>query len=295
MSAETASLQPLSTGQPVSRRRPILGWHLHDGIVVGKRNLIQTVRVPELLFFSLVQPVIFVLMFAYVFGGAIPVPGATGESSAEAYRAYLIPGIFAQTVAFAAASSTVGIAEDMHKGIIDRFRSLPMKASAVLFGRTFADAARMILVLTVLTITGLIVGWRINNGFFSALLAYALLLLFAYVVAWIGSWVGLYMPNPETANTAGLIWLFPLTFVSNAFVPLAGMPEALQAVAAWNPLSAMTLACRELFGNPTGLATGERTYWSLEHPELYTILSCTLLLLIFVPLAVRKYRRTTAR
>ncbi len=295
MSAETASLKPLSTGQPVRRRRPIFGWHLHDGIVVGKRNLIQTVRVPELLFFSLVQPVIFVFMFAYVFGGAIPVPGATGESGAEAYRAYLIPGIFAQTVAFAAASSTVGIAEDMHKGIIDRFRSLPMKASAVLFGRTFADAARMILVLTVLTVTGLIVGWRINNGFPSALLAYALLLLFAYVVAWIGSWVGLYMPNPETANTAGLIWLFPLTFVSNAFVPLAGMPEGLQAVAAWNPLSAMTLACRELFGNPTGLATGERTYWSLENPELYTILSCSLLLLIFVPLAVRKYRRTTAR
>lgn len=291
----TTSIKPLSTGEPKKRSRPILGWHLHDGLVVGKRNLIQTVRVPELLFFSLVQPVIFVLMFAYVFGGAIPVPGASGEAGAEAYRAYLIPGIFAQTVAFAAASSTVGIAEDMHKGIIDRFRSLPMKASAVLFGRTFADAARMILVLTVLTITGLFVGWRINDGFFNAVAAYLLLLLFAYVVAWIGSWIGLYMPNPETANTAGLIWLFPLTFISNAFVPLAGMPAGLQAVAAWNPLSALTLACRELFGNPTGIATGENTYWSLQHPELYTILSCGVLLAIFVPLAVRKYRRTTAR
>ncbi|HAM22871.1 MAG TPA: ABC transporter [Actinobacteria bacterium] len=295
MSATSATVEPLSTGKPIPRSRPLLGWHLHDGIVVGKRNLIQTIRVPELLFFSLVQPVIFVLMFAYVFGGAIPVPGASGEAGAEAYRAYLIPGIFAQTVAFAAASSTVGIAEDMHKGLIDRFRSLPMKASAVLFGRTFADAARMILVLTVLTITGLVVGWRINDGFINAVFAYALLLLFAYVVAWIGSWIGLYMPNPETANTAGLIWLFPLTFVSNAFVPLAGMPAGLQAVAAWNPLSALTLSCRELFGNPTGLATGERTYWSLQNPELYTLLSCALLLAIFVPLAVRKYRRTTAR
>lgn len=295
MSATSATVEPLSTGKPIPRSRPLLGWHLHDGIVVGKRNLIQTIRVPELLFFSLVQPVIFVLMFAYVFGGAIPVPGASGEAGAEAYRAYLIPGIFAQTVAFAAASSTVGIAEDMHKGLIDRFRSLPMKASAVLFGRTFADAARMVLVLTVLTITGLVVGWRINNGFINAVFAYALLLLFAYVVAWIGSWIGLYMPNPETANTAGLIWLFPLTFVSNAFVPLAGMPAGLQAVAAWNPLSALTLSCRELFGNPTGLATGERTYWSLQNPELYTLLSCALLLAIFVPLAVRKYRRTTAR
>ena len=295
MSATSATVEPLSTGKPIPRSRPLLGWHLHDGIVVGKRNLIQTIRVPELLFFSLVQPVILVLMFAYVFGGAIPVPGASGEAGAEAYRAYLIPGIFAQTVAFAAASSTVGIAEDMHKGLIDRFRSLPMKASAVLFGRTFADAARMILVLTVLTITGLVVGWRINDGFINAVFAYALLLLFAYVVAWIGSWIGLYMPNPETANTAGLIWLFPLTFVSNAFVPLAGMPAGLQAVAAWNPLSALTLSCRELFGNPTGLATGERTYWSLATPELYTLLSCALLLAIFVPLAVRKYRRTTAR
>lgn len=291
----TTTLEPLSTGEPQKRSRPVLGWHLHDGLVVGKRNLIQTIRVPELLFFSLVQPVIFVLMFAYVFGGAIPVPGTSGEAGAEAYRAYLIPGIFAQTVAFAAASSTVGIAEDMHKGIIDRFRSLPMKASAVLFGRTYADAARMILVLTVLTITGLVVGWRINNGFANAVLAYLLLLLFAYVVAWIGSWIGLYMPNPETANTAGLIWLFPLTFISNAFVPLAGMPAGLQAVAAWNPLSALTLACRELFGNPTGLAPGEEIYWSLANPELYTLLSCGVLLAIFVPLAVRKYRRTTAR
>lgn len=291
----TTSVPPLSTGVPEKRSRPVLGWHLHDGLVVGKRNLIQTVRVPELLFFSLVQPVIFVLMFAYVFGGAIPVPGASGEAGAEAYRAYLIPGIFAQTVAFAAASSTVGIAEDMHKGIIDRFRSLPMKASAVLFGRTFADAARMILVLTVLTITGLVVGWRIDNGVLNAVLAYALLLLFAYVVAWIGSWIGLYMPNPETANTAGLIWLFPLTFISNAFVPLAGMPAGLQAVAAWNPLSALTLACRELFGNPTGLAPGENIYWSLANPELYTLISCAVLLVIFIPLSVRKYRRTTAR
>ncbi|MFA7265873.1 MAG: ABC transporter permease [Candidatus Nanopelagicales bacterium] len=291
----TTSLQPLTTGTPEKRSRPLLGWHLHDGLVVGKRNLIQTIRVPELLFFSLVQPVIFVLMFAYVFGGAIPVPGASGEAGAEAYRAYLIPGIFAQTVAFAAASSTVGIAEDMHKGIIDRFRSLPMKASAVLFGRTYADAARMILVLAVLTITGLVVGWRINNGIANAVLAYLLLLLFAYVVAWIGSWIGLYMPNPETANTAGLIWLFPLTFISNAFVPLAGMPSGLQAIAAWNPLSALTLACRELFGNPTGLAPGEEIYWSLANAELYTLLSCGVLLAIFVPLAVRKYRRTTAR
>lgn len=294
MSAADATVATgAGTGTPVKRSRPPLGWHLADGITVGKRNLIQTVRVPELLFFSLVQPVIFVLMFAYVFGGAIPIPGS--EGGAEAYRQYLIPGIFGQTVAFAAAASTVGIAEDMHKGIIDRFRSLPMKASAVLFGRTFADAARMILVLIVLSLTGLLVGWRINNGAIDAFYAYCLLLLFAYTVAWIGAWVGLYMPNPETANTAGLLWLFPVTFISNAFVPLAGMPQGLQIIAAWNPLSAMVLATRELFGNDTGMTTQTQGYWSLEHPVAYTLISCAVLLAIFIPLAVRKYRNTTSR
>ena len=149
-----------------------------------------------------------------------------GDAAENAYRQYLMPGIFGQTVAFAAASSTVGLAEDMHKGLIDRFRALPMSPPAVLLGRTFADASRQILVLFVLSVTGYLVGWRINNGLFNAIWAYALLLLFAYTVAWIGSWIGLYMPNPETANTAGLVWLFPLTFLSNAFVPISWMPSS---------------------------------------------------------------------
>ena len=272
--------------------RPLFGWLLHDGLVVTKRNLIQTLRVPELLFFSLVQPVIFVLMFAYVFGGAIPIPG---DESGDAYRQYLVPGIFGQTVAFAAAASTVGLSEDMHKGIIDRFRSLPMAASAVLFGRTTADAVRQVLVLVVLSVTGYVVGWRINDGVANALAAYALLLLFAYTVAWIGAWVGLYMPNPETANTAGLIWLFPLTFLSNAFVPLAGMPTVIRTIAEWNPVSSLVLACRELFGNPTGIVPQlESAAWPMQHPIAYTLISCTLLVALFAPLAVRRYRRTTA-
>jgi ABC transporter DrrB family efflux protein len=267
-------------------RRPFYGWLLHDGFVVTRRNLIQTIRVPEVIFFSLVQPVIFVLMFAYVFGGAIPVPGS---DAADAYRQYLVPGIFGQTVAFAAAASTVGLAEDMHKGIIDRFRSLPMTASAVLVGRTTADALRQVLVLVVLSITGYVVGWRINDGILNAMFAYALLLLFAYTVAWIGSWVGLYMPNPETANTAGLIWLFPLTFLSNAFVPINGMPPVLQTIAEWNPVSSVVLSARELFGNPTGIPSDA---WPMQNPELYTILSCAVLIAVFAPLAVRRYRRS---
>ena len=272
-----------------ARRRPIYGWTIHDGFVVARRNLIQTIRVPELLFFSLVQPVIFVLLFAYVFGGAIPIPGDTAE---DAYRQYLMPGIFGQTVAFAAASSTVGLAEDMHKGLIDRFRALPMAPGGVLIGRTLADAVRQILVLFVLSVTGYLVGWRIDNGLLNAIWAYALLLLFAYTVAWIGAWIGLYMPNPETANTAGLVWLFPLTFLSNAFVPINALPGWLQVVAAWNPISALVLACRELFGNPTGI---QPDYWPLQHAELYTLLSCVVLIAVFATLAVRRYMHTTSR
>ncbi|MBI1351031.1 MAG: ABC transporter permease [Actinomycetales bacterium] len=272
-----------------ARRRPFYGWTIHDGLVVARRNLIQTIRVPELLFFSLVQPVIFVLLFAYVFGGAIPIPG---DAATDAYRQYLMPGIFGQTVAFAAASSTVGLAEDMHKGLIDRFRALPMAPGGVLIGRTLADATRQILVLFVLSITGYLVGWRIDNGLLNAIWAYALLLLFAYTVAWIGAWIGLYMPNPETANTAGLVWLFPLTFLSNAFVPLNSLPGWLQVVAAWNPISALVLACRELFGNPTGI---QPDYWPLQHAELYTLLSCITLIAIFATLAVRRYMHTTSR
>jgi len=282
-------MSTLTSSIPVARTRPFYGWTLHDGIVVARRNLIQTIRVPELLFFSLVQPVIFVLLFAYVFGGAIPIPGDTAEN---AYRQYLMPGIFGQTVAFAAASSTVGLAEDMHKGLIDRFRALPMAPPAVLLGRTFADAARQVLVLFVLSVTGYIVGWRIEDGLLNAILAYALLLLFAYTVAWIGAWIGLYMPNPETANTAGLVWLFPMTFLSNAFVPINSLPGWLQVVAAWNPISALVLACRELFGNPTGI---QPDYWPLQNPVLYTLLSCTVLILVFATLSVRRYRRTTSR
>jgi ABC-type multidrug transport system permease subunit len=167
-----------------------------------------------------------------------------------------------------------------------------MSPPAVLLGRTFADATRQILVLVVLSITGYLVGWRINNGLLDALWAYALLLLFAYTVAWIGAWVGLYMPNPETANTAGLIWLFPLTFLSNCFVPINSLPGWLQTFAAWNPISALVLSCRELFGNPTGI---QPDYWPLHNAELYTLLSCTVLIAIFATLAVRRYMHSTSR
>lgn len=275
-----------------TRKRPLVGWAIHDGLVVSRRNLIQTVRVPELLFFSLVQPVMFVLLFAYVFGGAIPIPGTNPADATEAYRSYLMPGIFGQTVAFAAAASAVGLAEDMRRGIIDRFRSLPMSHGAVLFGRTLADAVRQILVLTVLSITGFLVGWRITGGVVDAIAAYLLLLLFAYAIAWVGATIGLSSPNPEVASTAGLIWLFPLTFLSNAFVPISSMPSWLQAVAAYNPISTLVLATRELFGNPTG---PQPDYWPLQHAALYTLLSCVVIIAVFSVLASRAFSRASSR
>ncbi len=282
----SAATQIDTSGRAPLLRRPFYGWALHDGFVVTKRNLLQIPRVPELLFFSLVQPVIFVLLFAYVFGGAIPVPGG------GSYREYLIPGVFGQTVAFAAAGVTVGLSEDMHKGIVDRFRSLPMAASGVLIGRSLADLIRTVLVLIVLSLTGLLVGWGIHTSPQEALAGYGILLLFAFAMIWVGAWVGLHMPSPEVANTAGLAWLFPLTFLSNAFVPIEGMPGWLQVVAEWNPISAVVLSARELFGNPTGIPGDS---FPMTHPEFYAVLSCVVLLAVFVPLSVRKYRRSTSK
>jgi ABC transporter DrrB family efflux protein len=180
----------------------------------------------------------------------------------------------------------------MSTGLIDRFRSLPMASGAVLIGRTFADAARQILVLLVLSITGLLVGWRITGGFWNAVGAYALLLLFAYAVSWVGAYIGLSMRSVETASTAGLIWLFPLTFLSNAFVPISSMPTWLQTIASYNPISTLVLATRELFGNPTGI---QPDYWPMNNPVLYTIGSCLLVVAIFATISIRKYKRTTAK
>jgi ABC transporter DrrB family efflux protein len=279
---------------PVYANRPLLGWTVHDSLITARATILASFRIPEALFFSLVQPVIFVLLFAYVFGGAIPIPGADPTSAPDAslYRQYLMPGIFGQTVAFAAAASTVGLAEAMQKGIIDRYRALPMSQPAALIGNTLANALRQILVLTVLSITGYIVGWRINDGILNAIVAYLLLLLFAYTVTWVGAYVGLSVPNTETANTAGLIWIFPLTFLSNAFVPITALPTWLQYFAAYNPISTLVLATRELFGNPIGI---QPDFWPLQNPILYTVLSCVLVIAIFAPLAVRKFRTAASR
>jgi ABC-2 type transport system permease protein len=286
MSMSTTS-HHTSAQEAAAAYRPAMGWLMHDTIAVARRHVLKTTRVPETLFFALVQPVIFVVLFAFVFGGSINV----GEGGAQVYREFLIPGIFAQTVAFAIAGITVGIAEDAQKGIMDRFRSLPMRPAAVLSGHTAAALVQNALVLVMLTITGLIVGWRIRGSVVDAIAAYALLLLFAYALTWLGALVGLSVPDPQVAGTAGLVWIFPLTFVSSAFTPTANMPDWLATFAVWNPVSCLALAVRELFGNPTPFV-GD------TFPEQNAILMATLwgfaLLAVFAPLAVRKYRRSVA-
>src|SRR3954468_13178393 len=213
-----------------------------DAAVITKRNLIKIKRVPDLLVFTTLSPIMFVLLFAYVFGGAIPIAGI-------GYRQFLIAGIFAQTVVFGATFTGYSIAEDLQKGIIDRFRSLPMAPSAVLFGRTLADVVTNVVSLTVMGLTGLIVGWRIHTGFFSAMAGFLLLLAFAYAVSWIMATVGLAVRTPEVVNNASFIVIFPLTFVANTFVPLETFPPVLRTFAEWNPLSSVVQAARNLFGN----------------------------------------------
>ncbi len=262
---------------------------LSDGFVVAKRNLIKIKRVPDLIVFTTLSPIMFVLLFAYVFGGAID-PAGGGER----YREFLIAGIFAQTVVFGATITGAGLAEDVKKGIIDRFRSLPMSPSAVLTGRTLSDVVNNVIVLIVMGLTGLIVGWRIRNSVWEALLAVLLLLVFAYAISWVMAWVGMLVPSPEVVNNASFVVIFPLTFIANTFVPLETLPGPLQTFAAWNPVSAVTQAARTLFGN-TSPDAPEPTSWALQNPELYTVIWSLLVLVVFVPLANAQYRRSTSR
>jgi ABC transporter DrrB family efflux protein len=260
---------------------------LRDGAIVARRNLIKIKRVPELLVFTTLSPIMFILLFAYVFGSAINIPGV-------GYREFLIPGIFAQTVIFGATITGAGLAEDMQKGIIERFRSLPMSRSAVLVGRTASDVLNNVIVIVVMSLTGLVVGWRIHTSFLEAAAGFLLLLLFAYAVSWIMAWVGMIVPSPEVVQQASFMVIFPLTFVANTFVPTNGFPGPLRAIANWNPVSAVTEAARELFGNTSPLLPPPQD-WPLQHPVLYTLIWVVILLVVFIPLAGHQYRRAASR
>ncbi|WP_406272660.1 ABC transporter permease [Streptomyces sp. NBC_00191] len=264
---------------------------INDSLVVAKRNLIRMTRIPEMIIFGMIQPIMFVVLFSYVFGGSISVPGS--GLSAAGYREFLMAGIFAQTVTFATAGAGAGIADDMHKGLIDRFRSLPMARGAVLTGRTLADLVQTALTLVVLAIVAVLVGWRTHENFGKVLAGFGLLLLLGYAFSWIGALIGLSVRTPEAATSGGLIWLFPLTFISNAFVPSENMPTFLQTLANWNPFSATVQACRELFGNlPPNYPVSDA--WPMQHAVWASLIWSVLIIVVFRTLAVRKYRSATA-
>lgn len=259
---------------------------ISDALVITKRQLLQLARIPEVLIFSTIQPVMFVLLFRFVFGGSID----TGQPGG--YVQLLMPGIFVQTVAFTLASTASGLAEDMKKGLIDRFRSLPISRGAVVIGRTFGDALLNILVLVVMALAGFAVGWRPTSGVLKISLAFIFLFAFGYALSWIGIYVGLVVKEARTVQAAGFLVTFPLTFLSNAFAPTTAMPRALQYVAEWNPVSSMVAACRQLFGMKNEFGATANS-WPSQHPLETSLLYMVLLMAIFIPLSIRKYKNTS--
>ena len=254
-------------------------WLVADLLTMMERNLVRYVRLPQLLVFSTIQPVMFLLLFTYVFGGAIH----TGIN----YIQYLLPGILVQTCVFGAIQTGVGLTEDLQKGLIDRFKSLPMARSAVLMGRTLTDMMRNIFVILLMLVVGYCIGFRIEGTFADAVTAFALLLYFGFAFSWISATIGMLVRNTETAQVAGFIWVFPLVFASSVFVPIASMPEWLQAFANINPISMTVNAVRMLLlGNAPSQLELVRTVagafgWVAG------------ILIVFIPLAVYLYRRTS--
>jgi ABC-2 type transport system permease protein len=272
-SGASATLQPAAG--------TALGRFFSDGWIATRRNLMKIIRVPDILAFTLLQPIMFVLLFTYVFGAAIDIPNSD-------YTSFLMAGIFAQTVVFGSTYSGSAMAQDLKDGIIDRFRTLPMNGAAVLIGRTNGDLVINALSMLVMMATGFVVGWRVTSSppeFFAGV---ALLLMFAYAFSWLMAFLGMMVRTPEIINNVSFLVLFPLTFISNAFVPSENLPTPLRIVAEWNPVSALVQSARELFGNvPPGAPVGDA--WTAQNPIATVLLGITLLLAVFVPLSIRKF------
>ena len=250
---------------------------ISDTLVLAKRNFLRIPRAPDLLLSFTVQPIMFVLLFAYVFGGAIPTPG-------HSYIDFLIPGILVQTMSFGGFVTAMGIAEDLRKGLIDRFRSLPMSRSAVLAGRTLADVLTNAISITVMLVVGVIIGFGFESPFLHVVAGILLLLLFGYAFSWVFAFIGLSSSSPEASQSFGFLLIFPLTFVSSAFVPVEAMPGAVQAFAEVNPFTPTVNAMRALFlGAPAGNTIWGAVLWSIG------------IAVVFAFLSVARYKRAAAR
>ena len=254
---------------------------IRASMVVVWRNLIHIKRMPEMLMDVTVQPIMFVLLFAYVFGASIDVPGG--------YREFLLPGIMAQTIVFSAMIVAIGLTNDLEKGIVDRFKSLPISRASVLIGRSISSLIHSSIGIAVMAVTGLLIGWRIRNGVLDGATAFLLILLFGFAMIWLGIWVGSVLKTTEAVQGVMFTVMFPLTFLANTFAPTANMPTWLRVLAEWNPISALTQACRNLWGN--GAPAGASAAWPLHHPVGVSIAWSIGLTLIFAPLALRAFRK----
>jgi ABC-2 type transport system permease protein len=277
----------MTTVERATAGSPSLGNWFSDGWITTRRNLIKIKRVPDILVFTTLQPIMFVLLFSYVYEGVIDIPGSS-------YKEFIMAGIFAQTVVFGSTYSGSAMAQDLKDGIIDRFRTLPMSPSAVLVGRTNGDLLINAISMAVMMATGFVVGWRIRSSLLEAFGAVALLLLFAYALSWVMAFLGMSVRSPEVINNVSFLILFPLTFLSNAFVPSSSLPAPLKVFAEYNPVSALVQAARNLFGN-TPPNQPEPTAWTLQNPELTVVIGIAVMLVVFVPLAVRKFDKVSTR
>ncbi|MGD9736335.1 MAG: ABC transporter permease [Solirubrobacterales bacterium] len=262
-----------------------LRWLASDAVVLAKRQFAHIRQIPEKLFDVTLQPLMFVLLFSFVFGNVIHVPGG-GD-----YKEYLIGGILVQTLAFGMMGPGVSMATDLGEGIIDRFRSLPMSRPAYLLGHLTAEFSATVLAVAIMVVAGLIVGWGISSSPLEAVAGFGLVLLLAIAMLWLGTLIGVVVRTPDAVQGIAFIAVFPLTFVANTFVPVAGLPDGLRQFAEYNPISCWSAGIRTLFGNPTAIPDGSA--WPLEHSVLASVLWCLLVLAVTVPLTVRAYRRRT--
>ncbi|MFN8017385.1 MAG: ABC transporter permease [Acidimicrobiales bacterium] len=259
----------------------------HDVWVIARRGLLHMKRQPEALSDATIQPLMFVLLFAFVFGGAIRVPGG------GPYREFLMGGIFAQTLVFSAFGVAFALANDRKNQAVDRFRSLPISKGAVLGGHAMANLIKQVLPIVIMSVTGLLVGWRIHSSVLEAAFGYLLMFAFAFAMIWVGVFLGSVVRSPEGVSGIAFAALFPVTFIASTFVPISTMPEPLRTIAEWNPTTTLADSLRELFGNPnTPVRPGDP--WSIAHPVAYTWIWIVLLVVAVAPLAVRAYNRSIA-
>jgi ABC-type multidrug transport system permease subunit len=256
-----------------------------DSLVLARRQFEHVRQLPEKLLDVTLQPIMFTLLFAYVFGGVIAIPDGN-------YREYLLGGVLIQSLAFGIMGPAVSIATDLREGVVDRLRSLPISRSAYLVGHVLAEFGALCVAITVLSLSGLVVGWGIYSDVPHAIAGYALILLFAFAMLWCGTYLGILVRTPDAAQGVVFMIVFPMTFLANTFVPIAGFGPVLRTIAAWNPISALAAAVRTLFGNPTAIPPDAA--WPLRHCVLFSVAACALIVLVMMPLAIRRFRvRTT--